>query len=110
MQPRQGPVRPAPPEPPPAPAGPQYRVRIQRLDVSQPDAIDALRAFLARSGIETDLVTRSGYHIVYSRKRFTDKQKADAFADQINKILAAFETETGRRTSKDAYTVQVQGE
>jgi len=104
------PVRPAPTEPPPVPAGPQYRVRIQRLDVSQPDAIDELRAFLARSGIETDLVTRSGYHVLYSRKHFADKQKADAFADQINKSLAAFETETGRRTSKDAYTVQVKGE
>jgi len=105
------PVRPAPPEPVrPAPAGPQYRVRIQRLDVSQPDAIDAMRAFLARSGIETDLETRSGYHVLYSRKRFAEKQKADELADQVNRSLAAFETETGRRTSKDAYTVQVQGE
>ncbi|MBL7141018.1 MAG: hypothetical protein ISS74_08925 [Planctomycetes bacterium] len=104
------PTRPREPEPRPAPAGPQYRVRIQRLDVSQPDAIDALRAFLTRSGIETDLETRSGYHVLYSRKRFTEKQKADELADQINKSLAAFEKETARPTSKDAYTVQVKGE
>jgi len=98
------------PEPEPKPTGPQYRVRIARLDVSQPDAIDDLRAYLARSGIETDLVTRSGYHVLYSRRRFDEKTESDRLADQVNKSLAAFETETGRPTSKDAYTVQVERE
>ena len=78
--------------------------------MSRPDAIDALRAYLARSGIETDLVTRGGYHVLYSRRRFNDKAKADALATQVNKSLAAFEAETGRPTSKDAYTVQAKRE
>ncbi len=105
-----GRTRPPEPEPEPAPTGPQYRVRIARLDVSRPDAIDALRAYLARSGIETDLVTRGGYHVLYSRKRFDEKTDSDRLADQANKSLAAFEAETGRPTSKDAYTVQVERE
>jgi hypothetical protein len=103
-------VQPPTPPPEPRPTGPQYRVRIQRLDVSQPDAIDALRAFLARSGIETELETRRGYHVLYSRTRFGKKQEADALAVQVNKILATFENETGRPTSKDAYTVQINRE
>ena len=98
------------PEPEPEPTGPQYRVRVARLDVSRPDAIDALRAYLARSGIETDLTTRRGYHVIYSRRRFTDKTEADQLADQVNKALAAFEAETGVPTSKDAYTVQIKRE
>ncbi len=92
---------------PPALAGPQYRVRIARLDVSKPDAVDDLRAFLAKSGIQTDLVTRSGYHILYSGQHFADKTTSDALALQINKSLEAFEKETKRPTSKDAYTVQM---
>ena len=97
-------------QPPPAPAGPQYRVRIARLDVSKPDAVDDLRAFLATSGIQTDLVTRSGFHILYSRRHFTDKTASDVLALQINKSLEAFEKETRRPTSKDAYTVQMKKE
>jgi len=99
-----------PPEgrtPPAPPSGPQYRVRIARIDVSQPAAIDDLRAFLARSGIQTDRVTRSGYHVLYSRRHFTDKTESDALAIQINKALEAFEKETRRPTSKDAYTVKM---
>lgn len=115
------PPKPAPPKPqpgdegtqpptPPAPAGPQYRVRIARLNVSKPDAVDDLRAFLAKSGIQTDLVTRSGFHILYSRRHFTDKTASDVLALQINKSLGAFEKETRRPTSKDAYTVQMKKE
>ncbi len=115
------PPKPAPPKPkpgaegtqpptPPAPAGPQYRVRIARLNVSKPDAVDDLRAFLAKSGIQTDLVTRSGFHILYSRRHFTDKTASDTLALQINKSLGAFEKETRRPTSKDAYTVQMKKE
>ena len=115
------PPKPAPPKPqpgdegtqpptPPAPAGPHYRVRIARLNVSKPDAVDDLRAFLATSGIQTDLVTRSGFHILYSRRHFTDKTASDVLALQINKSLEAFEKETRRPTSKDAYTVQMKKE
>jgi len=48
--------------------------------------------------------------VLYSRTRFTDKTEADKLANQVNKSLAAFETETGRPTSKDAYTVQLKRE
>lgn len=106
----QPPTPPIGKQPPPAPAGSQYRVRIARLDVSKPDAVDDLRAFLAKSGIQTDLVTRSGFHILYSRRHFTDKTASDVLALQINKSLEAFEKETRRPTSKDAYTVQMKKE
>lgn len=105
-------VKPAPgPGPkPPVPAGPEFRVRIARLDVSKPDTIDLLRAFLAKSGIQTELETRSGFHVLYSRDHFPDKTASDALALQINKSLEAFEKETRRPTSKDAYTVQFKKE
>ncbi|KPJ70808.1 MAG: hypothetical protein AMS14_09965 [Planctomycetes bacterium DG_20] len=91
---------------PPATAGPQYRVRIARIDVTQAGTMDDLRAYLAKSGVQTETVTRSGYHILYSRQYFTDKATSDALALEINKTLEAFEKETRRPTSKDAYTVQ----
>jgi len=109
-KPQPGPEATRPPEgqtPPAPPSGPQYRVRIARIDVSQPGATDDLRAFLARSGIQTDRVTRSGYHVLYSRRHFSDKTESDALAIQINKALEAFEKETRRPTSKDAYTVKM---
>ncbi len=96
-----------PPDGQPAPTEPPYRVRIARIDVAQAGAIDNLRAFLAKSGIQTETVTRSGYHILYSRQRFGDKTKSDDLAIQVNKSLEAFEKETGRPTSKDAYTVKM---
>ena len=97
-------------KPPPVAAGPEFRVRIARLDVSKPDTIDLLRAFLAKSGIQTELETRSGFHVLYSSDYFSDKTASDALALQINKSLGAFEKETRRPTSKDAYTVQVKKE
>ena len=109
-KPEPGPERTRPPEgrtPPAPPSGPQYRVRIARIDVAQPGATDDLRAFLARSSIETDRETRSGYHVLYSRRHFADKTESDVLAIEINKALEAFEKETRRPTSKDAYTVKM---
>jgi len=101
-----------PPTPPPPPALPatgglQFRVRIARLAVSQPDAIDRMRTFLAQNSVETELDTRGGYYVLYSRERFSDKKKSDEAAAQINKHLAAFEKQTRIPTSKDAYSIQV---
>jgi len=96
-----------PPDGQPAPTELPYRVRIARIDVAQAGAIDNLRAFLAKSGIQTETVTRSGYHILYSRQRFGDKTKSGDLAIQVNKSLEAFEKETGCPTSKDAYTVKM---
>jgi hypothetical protein len=102
--------RPAGPEKPvvtETPTGPQFRVRIARLGVSQPDAIDKMRTFLSQKGIETELDTRAGYYVLYSRDRFPDKRKSDECAAQINKQLDAFEKATRIPTSKDAYSIQV---
>ena len=91
---------------PTAPAGPQFRVRIARVDVSKPSVIDDLRAYLGTCGIETELVTRGGVHVLYSAVQFADKAKSDELAGQVNKHLEAYEKQTKRPTSKDAYTVQ----
>ena len=101
-----GPGRPVMTETP-APAGPQYRVRIARLAVSQPDAIDKMRAFLSQKGIETELDSRGGFYILYSSDRFPDKKKSDALAAEINKQLEAFEKSAHIPTSKDAYSIQI---
>jgi len=101
-----GPGRPVVTETP-APAGPQYRVRIARLAVSQPDAIDKMRAFLSQKGIETELDSRGGFYILYSSDRFPDKKKSDALAAEINKQLEAFEKSTRIPTSRDAYSIQI---
>lgn len=101
-----GPTRPVVTETP-APAGPQYRVRIARLAVSQPDAIDKMRAFLSQKGIETELDTRGGYYVLYGSDRFSDKRKSDDLAAEINKQLEAFEKSTRIPTSRDAYTIQI---
>ncbi len=91
---------------PAAPAGPQFRVRIARVDVSKTSVIDELRAYLSTCGVETELVTRAGVHVLYSAAQFGDKAKSDELAAQINKHLGAYEKQTKRPTSKDAYTVQ----
>ncbi|MBM4017384.1 MAG: hypothetical protein FJ288_03505 [Planctomycetes bacterium] len=91
----------------PAPGAPHYRVRIARLAVSQPEAIDKMRAFLSQKGVETELDTRSGYYVLYSRDRFADKRKSDDLAAEINRQLGEFEKSTRIPTSKDAYSILV---
>ena len=92
---------------PAAPSGPLYRVRILQLSVSQSHAVDQLRDYLAKRGVETDLEARGGNYILFSRERFPDMRKSDEAVAQINKFLAAFEKEKRISTSKDAYSVKM---
>jgi hypothetical protein len=89
------------------PSGPQFRVRIAQLAVSQPDSIDKMRGFLLQKDIETDLETSRGFYVLYSRERLSDKKKADELAARINKHLDAFEKATKIPTSKTAYVTQM---
>jgi len=98
---------PAAPKAPAAPTGPLYRVRIARLSVSQPDVVDRLRGYLVQQGIETDLETRGGFHVLYSRQEFPDRKKSDDLAERVNGRLEEFEKQTRTPTSKDAYSIQV---
>jgi formylglycine-generating enzyme required for sulfatase activity len=97
-------IPPEPPKPAP-PSGPQFRVRIARLPVSQPNIIDSMREFLSQNGIETELETHSGYYILYGQERFPDKKKADDTAMQVNKQLAAFEKKTRVPMGANAYSM-----
>jgi len=90
----------------PLPGGPQWRVRIAQLAVSQPDAIDKMRGFLLQKDVETELETSHGSYMLYSRDKFPDKKKADELAAHINKQLEAFEKATKIPTSKTAYATQ----
>jgi hypothetical protein len=96
-------VRPTPP--PPAAAGPRYRVRIQRLDVSHGADNEQLRKFFADNGVATDSVTAGGYQVLYSRDSFADKKESDVLAQKVNALLGKYEEQTRQRMSKDAYTV-----
>jgi len=91
----------------PAPSGPQWRVRIAQLAVSQPDAIDKMRGFLLQKDVETELETSRGFYVLYRRERLTDKKKVDELAARINQQLEAFEKATKIPTSKTAYATQV---
>jgi hypothetical protein len=92
------------PEKAPVPAVPRYRVRIATFDIGQPSAVDQLRDFLQKDGIETEDVPGRGVHILFSQEQFADKKKCDDLAAKIKKALEAFEKQTHRRTSKDAYS------
>ena len=89
------------------PSGPQFRIRIAQVAVSQPDTIDKMRGFLLQKDIETELETSRGSYVLYSRDRLTDKKKADELAVKVNKQLEAFEKATKIPTSKTAYVTQV---
>jgi hypothetical protein len=89
------------------PPGPRYRIRIATFDIGQPNAVDRLRDFFQKDGIETEDVPGRGAHILYSLEKFADRKKADELLAKIKKELEAFEKQTHRRTSKDAYVEQV---
>jgi len=91
---------------PPVRRGPQFRVRIARWSVSQPEVTARLQTYLAQQGIETELETRSGVCVLYGKTRFTDRKESDALAVKINEQLEAFEKQTRIPTSKDAYSIQ----
>jgi hypothetical protein len=94
------------PPAPPVRRGPQFRVRIARWSVSQPEVTARLQTYLAQQGIETELETRSGVCVLYGKTRFTDRKESDALAAKINEQLEAFEKQTRIPTSKDAYSIQ----
>jgi len=113
-EPSGGPVEAGQPSPagrpavaPAAPSGPQYRVRILQLSVSQSHAVDQLRDYLAKRGVETELEARGGNYILFSRERFPDLRKSDEAVAQVRKLLGAFEKESRIPTSKDAYSVKM---
>ena len=113
-EPSGGPVEAGQPSPagrpavaPAAPSGPQYRVRILQLSVSQSHAVDQLRDYLAKRGVETELEARGGNYILFSRERFPDLRKSDEAVAQVRKLLGAFEKESRIPTYKDAYSVKM---
>jgi hypothetical protein len=98
----------------PAPAaGPaeqgKFRLRIARLEVSRSEYTDQLRTLLASRGVETDLATRGGYFILYSRERFVkmDDEKATAFEKKVVEALKEFEQKTGWPAATNPYFVTV---
>jgi hypothetical protein len=106
--------RPAPSEPggEPAPAAAaegKFRLRIARLEVSRSEYTDQLRTLLASRGVETDLATRGGYFVLYSRERFVkmDDEKATAFEKKVVEALKEFEQKTGWPAATNPYFVTV---
>ena len=102
---------PAPgPGPSPAPAAEgKYRLRIARMEMARSDYTDQLRTLLAEGGIETDLEARSGYFVLYSRRRFEspDAEEAKAFLAAVQKIEKTFERKTGWPAETNPYFVTV---
>jgi hypothetical protein len=87
----------------------KFRVRIARLEVSRSEYTDQLRTLLASRGVETDLATRGGYFILYSRERFVkmDDEKATAFEKKVVAALKEFEQKTGWPAATNPYFVTV---
>jgi len=87
----------------------KFRVRIARLEVSRSEYTDQLRTLLASRGVETDLATRGGYFILYSRERFVkmDDEKATAFQKKVVAALKEFEQKTGWPAATNPYFVTV---
>jgi hypothetical protein len=85
------------------------RLRIARLEVSRSEYTDQLRTLLASRGVETDLATRGGYFILYSRERFVkmDDEKATAFEKKVVEALKEFEQKTGWPAATNPYFVTV---
>ncbi|MCX5647885.1 MAG: hypothetical protein NTX40_02135 [Planctomycetota bacterium] len=87
----------------------KFRLRIARLEVSRSEYTDQLRTLLASRGVETDLATRGGYFILYSRERFVkmDDEKATAFEKKVVEALKEFEQKTGWPAATNPYFVTV---
>ena len=70
---------------------------------------DQLRTLLASRGVETDLATRGGYFVLYSRERFAkiDDEKATAFEKKVVEALKEFEQKTGWPAATNPYFVTV---
>jgi len=93
----------------PAAAEGKFRLRIARLEVSRSEYTDQLRTLLASRGVETDLATRGGYFVLYSRERFVkmDDEKATAFEKKVVEALKEFEQKTGWPAATNPYFVTV---
>ena len=87
----------------------KFRLRIARLEVSRSEYTDRLRALLVGLGVETDLATRGGYFVLYSRERFAkmDDEKATAFEKKVVEALKEFEQKTGGPAATNPYFVTV---
>jgi hypothetical protein len=87
----------------------KFRLRIARLEVSRSEYTDQLRTLLASRGVETDLVARGGYFILYSRERLAkiDDEKATAFEKKVVEALKEFEQKTGWPATTNPYFVTV---
>lgn len=86
-----------------------FRLRIARLEVSRSEYTDQLRTLLASRGVETDLVARGGYFILYSRERLAkiDDETATAFEKKVVEALKEFEQKTGWPATTNPYFVTV---
>jgi len=87
----------------------KFRLRIARLEVSRSEYTDQLRTLLASRGVETDLATRGGYFVLYSRERFAkmDDETATAFEKKVVEALKEFEQKTGWPAATNPYFVTV---
>ncbi|MGB6917521.1 MAG: hypothetical protein WBF96_03190, partial [Phycisphaerae bacterium] len=87
----------------------KFRLRIARLEVSRSEYTDQLRTLLASRGVETDLVARGGYFILYSRERLAkiDDETATAFEKKVVEALKEFEQKTGWPATTNPYFVTV---
>jgi len=87
----------------------KFRLRIARLEVARSEYTDQLRTLLASRGVETDLATRGGYFVLYSRERFAklDDEKATAFEKKVVEALKEFEQKTGWPAATNPYFVTV---
>jgi len=94
------------PAPTPVPAG-QVRLRIARLKVERSGYTDQLRTLLLENDVETDMVARRGYFILYGRDRFParDDPKAKEFLKKIENLLKEFEQKTGWPAATNPYFV-----
>ncbi len=88
---------------------PGWRVRIASLEVARSEYIDKLREVLAARGVETEMVPRGGYYILYSQRRVpgTDSPEAKALLRDILAAQQAFEEATGWSARTDPYVVPV---
>ncbi len=95
-------------EMPPETPAERYRVRLMRLSVAKEEYTNRLLAFLQQRGIDLEIVSRGGYYILYTKRRFATEAETNDYARTMNELLREFGRETGWYTSADAYTVLVE--
>ena len=85
----------------------KLRLRLAQFKNTDSSKTDRLRDFLAQNGLETHLVTRGGYHFVYSQAKFVSETepKAKTYKDNVVRLLKEFKKQTGITVSTDAFYV-----